>query len=79
MNVTLSLEDQLVEKVSKIAEERDTTLTDLVRSYLETLVPEEPSALEKQRQLEALERSFETLQVRLGERTWTRAELHERS
>jgi len=79
MNVTLSLEDQLVEKVSKIAEERDTTLTDLVRSYLETLVPEERSELEKQRQIEALERSFETLQFRVGERSWTRADLHERS
>jgi hypothetical protein len=79
MNVTLSLDDQLVKKVRKIAVERDTTLTGLIRSYLETLAAEDPSALRKKREREALERSFETLQFRVGKRTWTRADLHERS
>lgn len=79
MNVTLSLDDQLVKKVRKIAVNRDTTLTGLIRSYLENLAGEESSAERKKRELEALERSFKTLQVRLGKRTWTRADLHERS
>jgi hypothetical protein len=79
MNVTLSLDDQLVKKVRKIAVERETTLTGLVRSYLETLAAEEPAELVKKHQREALERSFETLRVRLGKRAWTRADLHERS
>jgi len=79
MNVTLSLDDQLVKKVRKIAVDRDTTMTGLIRSYLENLAGEESSAQRKKRELEALERSFKTLQVRLGKRTWTRADLHERS
>ena len=79
MNVTLSLDDQLVKKVRKIAVERDTTMTGLIRSYLENLAGEESSAQREKRELEALERSFKTLQVRLGKRTWTRADLHERS
>jgi predicted transcriptional regulator len=79
MNVTLSLEDELVEKVSKIAEQRDTTLTDLIRSYLETLARVEKSEEQKQRELEALEESFGTLSFRVGKRTRTRADLHERS
>ena len=35
MNITLSLDDKLVKGVRKIAVERDTTLTGLVRAYLE--------------------------------------------
>jgi hypothetical protein len=34
MNVTLSLDDRLVKEVRKIAVEQDTTLTGLVRDYL---------------------------------------------
>jgi hypothetical protein len=33
MNITLSLDDKLVKDVRKIAVERDTTLTGLVRDY----------------------------------------------
>jgi uncharacterized protein DUF6364 len=79
MNVTLSLDDQLVKKVRKIAVDRDTTLTGLIRAYLETLAGEESTAERKKRELEALRHSFETLKVRLGKRTWTRADLYERS
>jgi hypothetical protein len=78
MDVTLSLDEKLVKKVRKIAVERDTTLTALVRSYLETLAAGESSD-RKQRDLEALRRSFEQFQFDGGERTWTRADLHERS
>lgn len=41
VNITLSLDDELVKKVRKIAVERDTTLTGIVRGYLETLVVED--------------------------------------
>ena len=34
MNITLSVEDQIVKTVRKIAIDRDTTLTQLVREYL---------------------------------------------
>ena len=61
MNVTLSLDDQLVKKVRKIAAERDTTLTGLVRA-LETLATEESTSERKKRELEALERSFKKYQ-----------------
>jgi hypothetical protein len=35
MNITLSLDEKTVKEVRKIAIERDTTLTGLVREYLE--------------------------------------------
>ena len=37
MNVTLSLDDKLVKEVRRIAVEQDTTLSGLVRAYLEQL------------------------------------------
>jgi hypothetical protein len=38
MNITLSLADDLVKRVRKIAVDRDTTLTGLVRDYLTEVV-----------------------------------------
>jgi hypothetical protein len=79
MNVTLSLDDQLVKKVRKIAVDRDTTLTGLIRGYLETLANEESTTERKKREREALERSFKKYQFTRGKGTWTRADLYERS
>jgi metal-responsive CopG/Arc/MetJ family transcriptional regulator len=79
MNITLSLEDDLVKEVRKIAVERDTTLTGLVRSYLQELATEHAKSGRKRRELEALERSFDHLQVRVGKRTWKREDLYDRS
>ena len=79
MNITLSLEDDLVREVRKIAVERDTTLTGLVRTYLQDLAAEHAKSGRKRRELEALERSFQELEFDMGKRTWTREELYERS
>jgi hypothetical protein len=79
MNITLSLDDDLVKKVRKIAVERDTTLTGMVRDYLEDLVTENASAGRRRREREILERSFDRLQFYVGKRTWQRADLHVRS
>lgn len=79
MNVTLSLDDELVKKVRKIAVERDTTMTGLIRDFLQNIAAEDSAAGRKRREREALERSFARLQFRVGKRTWKRADLHVRS
>lgn len=79
MNVTLSIEDEIVKKVRKIAVDRDTTLTGMVRSYLETVAAEEAASGRQRRQRETLERSFERFQFKVGKRTWSRADLYDRS
>ena len=79
MNVTLSLDDELVRKVRKIAVERDSTLTRLVRDYLEKLAVEDSASGRRRREREALERSFERFRFNVGERTWKRADLYARS
>ena len=79
VNVTLSLDDELVKKVRKIAVERDTTLTGMVRDYLEKLAAEDAASGRRRREREALERSFQRFQFRVGRRTWKRADLYARS
>jgi predicted transcriptional regulator len=77
MRITISLDDELVRKVRKIADERGTTLTDIVRADLEGIVAERDQL--KLKQLEALENSFDRLQFRMGKKTWRREDLYDRS
>jgi len=79
MNITLSLDEKLVKEVRKIAVERDTTLTGLVRSHLEELAEQHARSGKKRREMEALEASFKRFQIRVGRRTWRREDLYERS
>jgi hypothetical protein len=78
VNITLSLDDDLVKEVRKIAVERDTTLTGLVRAYLQDLAAENAKSGRKRREIEALRQSFEKFQFNIGKRTWKREDLHER-
>jgi hypothetical protein len=78
MNVTLSLDDKLVKEVRKIAVERDTTLTGLVRVYLEQVAAEHAKSGRKRRELEALERSFREVQINYDKKTWRREDLYDR-
>ena len=79
MNVTLSLDDKLVKQVRKIAVDRDTTLTGLIREYLQKLAAEDAVSGRKRRELEALERTFREFSVKGGKHDWKREDLHVRS
>jgi len=79
MNVTLSIDDELVKKVRKIAVDRDTTLTAMVRDYLLTVANEETAFGRKQLERKALEKTFREIEFRIGDRSWTRQDLYERS
>jgi len=79
MNVTLSLEDELVRRIRKIAVDRDTTLTAMIREYLEQVAAQDAAVGRKRRERDALERSFARFEFKVGKRTWTRAELYDRS
>ena len=70
---------ELVKKARKIAVERDSTLTGMVRDYLEKLALEDAASGRRRREREALERTFETFRFKVGKRTWKRADLYARS
>ena len=79
MKITLSLDDELVMEVRKIAVERGTTLTGLVRAHLEELArgarPSRPMPSAR----DVLERTFNRFQCRLSKKTWRREDLYDRS
>jgi hypothetical protein len=75
MNITLSLDEELVKDLRKLAVDRDTTLTGLVRDYLEKLAAESAASGRKRREREALERSFKQFQFKIGKRTSNREDL----
>ena len=79
VNITLTLDDNLVKKARRIALERDTTLAGMVRDYLESLAAEDAAFGRKHRQQEALERTFKRFRLRIGKRTWKREDLYARS
>ena len=79
MNVTLSLQDDLVKKARKIAVDRDTTLTAMIRRYLEQVTAEDAATGRKRLEREALDRSFDQFRFKIGKRTWKRADLYERA
>jgi hypothetical protein len=79
MNITLSLPEELVKRVRKIAIDKDTTLTGLVRDYLIELAKKDSVSGRRRREREALEHSFEQFQFRVGKRIWKRADLYDRS
>ena len=79
MNVTLSLDDRLVKEIRKIAVERDTTLTGLIRDYLVRLAAENVVSGRRRREREALRRSFSEFKFHVGKRTWKRQDLYDRT
>lgn len=76
MNITLNIDEEIVKKVRKIAIDKDTTLTAMVRDYLTWLA--DSDAVERQERLRLLEDSFARLSRDMGERNWTREDIHDR-
>ncbi len=75
-NITMSIDDELLKTARKIAIEKDTSLTGLIRGYLKELV-EEKEVLKEIAALE-LESMFASSEAVVGEKTWSRDNLHAR-
>ena len=75
-NVTMSIDETLLKRARKVAIDRDTTLTGLIREFLSDLVAKEE--LTRARGASELERRFAQSTAVVGVRTWSREELHER-
>jgi len=50
-----------------------------VRAHLEQLAAEHANSDRKRREMEALEKSFNDFQIRVGKKTWRREDLYDRS
>jgi hypothetical protein len=74
-NITLSVEEDVLQEARKIAAERNTTVNAIVRAHLGDLVRQ------KQRTRDALKRMRELAEqggMEVGTKTWTRDDVHER-
>jgi hypothetical protein len=74
-NVTLAIDEATLRKARRIAAERSTSLNAMVREFLEELTEREGRAEEARRRIVELCRQS---RAEIGERSRTRAELHER-
>ncbi len=74
-NLTLTLDSDLLKAARKVALDRDTSVNQLVRDYLEQLVDEPDQRKEAVKQLREI---FRTSKARLGKVTWKREDLYDR-
>ena len=75
-NITLSVDDDIVKKVRKIALDKNTTLTAMVREFLTSVATRDAQV--KNEAVSKLQRSFKTISRDMGQRKWSREDLHER-
>lgn len=75
-NLTMAVDENLLKKARKVAIDKNTTVSALIRGYLEQLIErEERRKDEIIRELDALYNSSTAV---VGDKTWSRDDLHER-
>lgn len=74
-NLTLAIDDELLVEARKFALERRTTVNQLVRDYLASLVSQEER---RRRALAHLEAAFDRGVIEIGQRRCKREDLYER-
>lgn len=76
VNLTLSIDSELLKKARKAAIEMDTTVNSLVRKYLRDLVAKKN--IEENVFIDEWRRLMDEHPVQMRGQTWTRDDLHER-
>jgi ABC-type phosphate transport system ATPase subunit len=74
-NITLSVDENVLVAVRRHAAERNSTVNAMVREYLTNLAVHEDHAKHARARLRQLSKES---QGRLGRKTWSREELHDR-
>ncbi len=75
-NITLSVDEGTIKKVRKVAVDKNTTLTSMVRGYLKNVASREDQ--QKMMAIKQLSDSFEANSRKMGARKWKREMLYER-
>jgi len=71
----LTIDEGLIRAARKVALDRNTSVNNLVRGFLETIVAESG---EQRAAMMHIEELFHDKPFAIGKKRWTRAELHER-
>ena len=75
-NITMTIDGDLLKKVKRLAVEKNTSLTALIRSFLEKMA--ERQNLKKEEIILKLKKHFNDRKVKIGEKNWSRESLYER-
>ena len=75
-NVSVDIEESLLNRVTKVASDRKTTVPAMVRSYLERLATGE--TISTAERIEKLRELMDSSEVEVGPINWTREDLHVR-
>ena len=75
-NITLSVDDEIIKKVRKVAIDKNTTLTAMVREYLVEVANRDRH--KKSEAINAFEQSIRRLSRDMGIRQWKREDLYDR-
>ena len=75
-NITMTIDGDLLKKVKRLAVEKNTTLTALIRSFLEKMA--ERQNLKKEEIILKLEKHFNDRNVKIGNKNWNREDISER-
>ncbi len=74
-NITLSVEEDVLKTVRRYASEHDSSVNQLVRDFLRQLAEREDRAAKARMRIRELAESSD---ARIGNRSWSRDELHAR-
>lgn len=74
-NITLSVDEKVLQAVRRYAAERESSVNGLVREFLAAIAQREDRARNARRRIEQLSRRSK---ARLGPKTWDRESLHDR-
>ena len=75
-NITMAIDQDLLKKAKKIAVDKNTTISGLIRLYLNNLVEQEEK--NKNEIISELNQIFNHSKAVIGNKNWNREELHER-
>ena len=76
MKTTLSIDEEIVIKVRKIATDKNTTLTAMMRDYLTSISSSESAA--RRPDADKFLKTFKKVSRDMGTRTWSREDLYDR-
>jgi predicted transcriptional regulator len=74
-NITLKVDDRLLEDARLLALKKKTSINAIIRERLEQFVSSDQT---RETTLKGLDRFFRRSKARVGHKTWSRDEIHER-
>lgn len=74
-NLTLKIDDKLLKKARLVASSKKISINAMVRHQLEEFVSND---LSRQAAIKGLESFYNRCEARIGRKSWTRDEIHER-